>query len=401
MPPASGRFRAVFWALIAVMTLLGTLLRVGDRSWVARSGTVAVRVIDGVPLEWEFIDLMQSARFFEGSSHWQDREGADMLGQNLIRFVPGVLVSLAGAWTGTAWSGAILATWLAWFGAAIAASRLATSSVMPGAVGAPYLAAVLTAMGPGFAAFAGNIDAHQFGYAAAPMALAALPSGVVVVGVAIFLANATLELAAPLLVMVWFHEVPRRALAMYGPPASAIRRALAWAFGCCVLFASLQVFWWATAWSVVSGLIAPHNEGLGMALAALTHGGTSDSLSPASILRVVRNTFGDGPLLLAAAGLLWLRPYGRAWTLLWIVTIAAVAAFTRPLPRIVYLAYPAVHVSAASCIAGAAQFLSRRVATRFAPPVSLLVVLAAMGVVAYAWLGDLLGDPTLIHVWWE
>src|SRR5688500_12701769 len=140
-----------------------------------RTGSLGGRLFDGVPLPWEWLDTASSAWFLGQDPDWTN--GSYPLGtSHMRRFVHAVATSVLGAWTGDARRAAILISWLAW-GAAAAAQYALCLAVVPGPARAHRIgcvAAVLVALGPGFAAFFGTIDVRPGAYAAAALALLAL-----------------------------------------------------------------------------------------------------------------------------------------------------------------------------------------------------------------------------------
>ena len=390
--------RSVLWLAVAALTLAGTLLRAGEGTWVWRADIGAAGIVGGVPMEWEWIDVAQSAWLFEGNPRWLDREWGLMMGQNLIRFLPGAAVSLAGAWAGSAWNGALLLTWLCWLAACAGTHQLYLKIAGEGERAGAAISALLTAASPGFSAFAGNIDAHQFGYAAAPLALLALPRWGTAAGAAVFLANATLELGAPLLAMVWLYHVPREA---WGRRWSrAARRALY----VTAVFLGLQAAWWGLAHVVTLGQVVTYNEGLALVADKVT--GEGLDTAPLDLARrtlaATANAFGGPAVIGGLAGLAFLPRRGRLWVALWTGLVLGVAILTRGHPRIIFLAFPAVYVAAAACVDGVGMWLARwvpaagaRVLVRYA------VALFAVGWALRFGFGDVLGDLSLVRAWWH
>lgn len=363
-------------------------------------------------MEWEWIDVAQSAWFFEGNPRWLEREWGLMMGQNVIRFVPGVLVSIAGVWMGGAWNGALAMTWLLWLGACAAMHRLYLIHCSSEARRGAAVAALLTAASPGFSAFAGNIDAHQFGYAAAPLGLLALQRTVSYAGLVIFICNATLELAPPLLSMLWLHHMPLGLLAWRGRP----RNGLITPIRTTVEFVALQSCWWVLAHIGSTGRIVPYNEGLTLLASKLVGSGidtTPVDLANRTALAIA-DSFGGVALVASAIGFGYLRPQARWWSALWFAVVVAGALATRGHARIVYLAFPAVYLAAAAGIDGAGRFVGSIVGHLLRPAVenpsrrralsTATHAAFATGVLALAFrltFGDLLGDLSLARVWWR
>ncbi|MDQ3699842.1 MAG: hypothetical protein M3442_02860 [Chloroflexota bacterium] len=450
----------IYWLLIAVTIIGSGLPRLGHGTWVWRSGSSAAGVFGGVPMEWEWVDVAQSAWFAEGDPRWQGRLDPALKGQNALRFLPGLAVSWIGAWTGSAWRAAVLLTWLCWLSAAVAMYGLGTlllSDRQRGRrVGA--IAAALVALGPGFSAFFGNIDAHPFGYAAAPLALLALerarscrgPLGRLgpddrigaswLLGGVLFLANATLELGPPLLAFMWlFYVVLHLDLARLrsrgsenalrtvwsaegrlnavrsgaervdaGRRAGGWRERTRWAATVSAAYLTLQASWWAIANVAALGNVQGYNEGLPMLQDALSQGWPSlQAVTGMGILTVggVINIFTVPVAMLFLPGLLVLPRRVALWALLWVALVIAASLVTRNFARVHYLAFPGMYLAAAAAAERAGALIAVPFRGALTPPLRLLLQWSLPALLIYTVgrivLADLAGDLTMVRHWWQ
>lgn len=440
-PAASGSIRGagkgpwlVYWLLIAATIVGSGLPRIGHGSWVWRSGSSAAGVFGGVPLEWEWVDVAQSAWFAEGDSRWQGRLDAALKGQNALRFLPGLAVSWVGGWTGSAWRAAILLTWLCWLSAAVATYGLGTL-LLPDRqrgrrVGA--IAAALVALSPGFSAFFGNIDAHPFGYAAVPLALLALERaracrgslGQVgpddrlgaswLVGGVLFLANATLELGPPLLAFMWLFYVilptgsPGLERVAAGRRAESWPQRARWAAQGCATYLILQASWWAIANVAALGKVEGYNEGLPMLQDALSQGWPSlQAVTGMGILTIggVIDIFTVPVATLFLPGLLVLPRRVALWAVLWVALVIAASLVTRNFARVHYLAFPGVYLAAAAAAERAGGLIAASFGGALPPPLRLALQWSLPALLIYTAgrivLGDLAGDLTMVRHWWQ
>jgi hypothetical protein len=441
------------WARVAIATAAVLVVgapRVFGRTWVEQVNPVLVVELEGRDVEWEWIDVHQSMQLAEGDPRWPVRGGAlgegALLSQNGSRFVPGVALSLLRPWTGSLVSAANVATIGLWVAAALATAALCAAVLRPGRVGppgpaastvAPAVAGALAVVSPGFAAFAGNIDAHQFGYAAAPLGLLLLeraritghaerstragrseidelPSGSrhsaerlgACIGCGVFVANATLELGPPLLLMVWL---------VYVLPVlrSGLARA-GWElrFAACAVaaYACLHVAWWAVLHAATSGRIVAYNSWTTLIAETAGRAMASGEVAANAVLDVLHAA---GPaltppvLVAGAAGLALLPARARWWALAWTALIAGAVMLTRPLPRTLYLCYPAWYVAAGWGAAVAGERLSRwrpPASRRCAATERLVPWLPGIGLVLLTTaftLADLAGGLFLARAWWR
>ena len=433
----------IYWLVIGA-TIVGTSLpRLSHGSWVWRTGSTAAGVYGGVALEWEWVDVAQSAWFAEGDPRWGGRLTSSLKGQNALRFVPGLAVSWLGTWTRHAWPAAVLATVLCWLAAAWAMFRLGRRLLPDPARGRRVGAdgAALVALSPGFGAFIGNVDAHPFGYAAAALSLLALEVAWAarrrgesgdrlgapwLIGAVIFLANGSLELGPVLLAMVWLFYVA--APSVFGAPdgaggLAASRAGAGWALVVTVTYHALQGGWWLVAAVASLGTVGGYNEGLPLLLRALRGVGSApvvgSEVTGIGLLTAggLVNIFTLPVVALAVPGLLVLPRRSALWAVLWVGLVVAASLVTRNFGRVHYLAYPGVYLAAGAAVewigalvagwATVGQVAARRPsagsgwlrrvtasALRWVVPSWLLYT------VGRAVLGDLGGDLTMARHWW-
>jgi hypothetical protein len=437
----------LYWLLIAG-TVVGTSLpRLSYGTWAWRAGSSSAFVYGGVAIEWEWVDVAQSAWFAEGDPRWEGRLSTSLKGQNVVRFVPGLAVSWLGVWTREAWRAAVLLTWACWLSAAAATyglCRLLLPDVARGRrVGA--IAAALVALGPGFSAFVGDVDAHPFGYAAAPLALLALerawagPAGgragdrlgaPWLLGGVIFLANGSLELGPPLLAMVWILYV----VSDSGLSAGRLRERARWAAGVSATYIGLQAGWWAIANVAALGTVQGYNEGLPLILESWRALGRG--LPDRQVVTGIGFLTADGLVREFTPPVAWLFLPGLAvlprrsalWAILWVALVVAASLATRNFGRVHYLAHPAVYVASAAAaerlgellaglilwsasrsprpgqahqgIPGRLARVTRRGRVRIASAVRWAVPALLLYAVGRTVLADLAGDLTMVHQWW-
>lgn len=135
---------------------------------------------------------------------------------------PGLVVSVMAAWLRDAWWAAVFLTWVLWLATAWGVRALVVQSLSSllrvqgaGALAGMVVSGVFVVTSPGFLAFVGSIDAHQFGYAGAVLGVllvtlsgtkpkATWSSDIVmpfpiIVGLGLFLCDGTMQLGVPLL----------------------------------------------------------------------------------------------------------------------------------------------------------------------------------------------------------
>ncbi len=406
------------WVALALLIIASGVPRLSHGSWGWRAGSSAAQDFGGIVLEWEWTDVAQSAWLAEGDPRWQGRLQPEMKGQNVLRFVPGVAVAWLGAWLRSAWPAAVVLTWLCWLASAAALFALCRALIPDSERGIRMgvVAAGLVALSPGFTAFNGYIDAHQFGYAGAALGLlgvevawrrsqaAPTPSPrtpsqwAVAAGGAMFLANGTLELGPPLLVLVWLQY----AVASVAREPQAVIGSVRWCGIVTVTFLVLQGAWWLVANVAVLGHVASYNEGL----QHLTSNAVEARADWDHLIVRVREApqragavFLTPVVLCALVGAVALPWRALRWCVLWSGLIAGAVLVTRDHPRTIYLAYPAVYVAAASGVEWLGRMLGR-IAGRQGDAARWLPASVLLAVVGKLVLGDLWGDVTLPATWW-
>ncbi len=161
---------------------LSIALWVGIVAWVSAStpmvaltGGSSAREFNGPVLEWEWIDVGQSALTVERNAGCCTTRV--LTDQTAARMVPGLGVSIASTWLRDAWWAALiltvfswlLVTWLVAF--LVREATRSEGAPLGGAIG-PVTGCLLAMTSPGFLAYVGNIDAHQFGYFGAGFGIA-------------------------------------------------------------------------------------------------------------------------------------------------------------------------------------------------------------------------------------
>jgi hypothetical protein len=411
-------------AAVAALIVLGGMARLGDGLWALRAGGGGVRVFDGIPMAWEWIDVATTTWLFDGDPRWTS-DRVIIRTDHLIRFVPGIPIALLGVWTGHAWRASILATWLCWFAAAAATYALCRALVPATARGHRIgcIAAFLVALSPGFAAYVGNIEVRPFAYAAAPLALLALeraralrpaspgiPPGTdlrqhpYLLAAVLFLANGTLELGPPLLVMLWLTYVLLDGRAGSPPLAGRVR----WAAQVTLGYVALAAGWWAIGHVATLGRasVSEQNDAWYRIFDAMARERPGWSALSARLWNVQQNaipTFTLPVVALLVPGILVLPRRAAVWAVVWIGAIVAAILLTRHWPRNLYLAYPAVYLAAAAAIDRAGALLATCLPAGAPRMRAVLLWLPASGflyLVGRIALGDLAGDLSLVQVWW-
>ena len=116
----------VFWVGFANCLAVMCVVTAAD-PWVARTGGTSARIVAGRALEWEWIDVGQSALFLEGNPGCCNER--TLTDQNAARMTPGLAVSLMAAWLRDAWLSALVLTWVLWLAAAWGVRALVVQSL--------------------------------------------------------------------------------------------------------------------------------------------------------------------------------------------------------------------------------------------------------------------------------
>jgi hypothetical protein len=354
----------VVTCLAVALIIAGGLTRLdfGLMAWRAGGGG-GTRLFDGVPLPWEWLDTASSVWFLGQEPEWTS--GSYILrSAHVRRFTHAVATALLGGWTGDARRAAILVSWLSW-GAAAAAQYALCRALIPQRARAHRIgctAAVLVALGPGFAAFFGTIDVRPGAYAAAALALLALerarqlrlarPARLaepgqrearghpLIIAAVLFLANGTLELGPPLLGMLWLVCVALETDAGRAP----LRERVRWAGIVTAAYVALDTGWVLLAHVVALGRVSVSgdNDAWLHVSQNLRQFPPEWGLVTARLWGVRDNAlaaFTPPVVALAAAGLLALPRRAALWAAAWIGITVAALLLTRQWPRTLYLAF--------------------------------------------------------------
>jgi hypothetical protein len=226
-----------------------------------------------------------------------------------------------------------------------------------------------------------------------------------VVGAALFLANGTLEIGPPLLLLLFlFYVLPSVRLGW-----TYLREQARWAGEITLSYVVLSGTWWALSRVAALGRVgmSEDNDAWHKLLKTVTAGDFTIWDLTARLWNIEVNMFPSftGPvLLLLVPGLFFLPRRVAIWAIAWIGTVVASIVFTRYYPRTIYLAYPAMYIAAAAAVEGAGHGLVTRVlpgapalarAVVRITPSAMLVLLVGARVFA-----DLSGDLSLARLWW-
>lgn len=393
--------------------------------WVSRTGGTSATTIGGHTLEWEWIDVGQSALFLEGNPGCCNERS--LTDQNAARMTPGLAVSVGSSWFRDAWWSALFLTWVLWLATAWGVRALviqSLGSLLPvdgfGASVGMVIPGVLVVTSPGFLAFVGSIDAHQFGYAGSVLGVLLVTLGSagrdpvrrsdsavpfpIIVGLGLFLCDGTMQLGFPLLCLSWV-------LAVYDWIGSG-RRGL----GIFLLRAGSVTFTYAMAqgvWAIIAragspGFLLRHNEASGY-LQEMLAGGIASVFEVSGRLYVagleLTDVFGGKLIVLVLVGWVAAPLRVKVWTGMWVALIVGATLVTRLAPRTIYMVFPAVYVLAGLSCARMMNLLTwmagtvrwRQVA---AGTVGAIVTVLMVAPVVVARLGFLWGDLRVSALWW-
>ena len=367
----------------ATLTIVATWLAfltiyTARQPWVGLTGGNSAVTVNGHTLEWEWIDVGQSALFIEGNPWFQVRGGGGpfngmLTDQNAARMTPALVVSILGVFFRSAWLACLFATWMAWLLTWYAMDRL-TTCVVSGNAGSPLsdglksaraVSAILVCTSPGFLAFVGNIDIHQFGYLSAPIGLLAIRETLVRIGIiktqnkilrhftprfsvlislTLFLVDGVIQLAAPLLLSLILMMGVNTSWKSYRSQLIA----LSYIFGG---YASLLAIWAVIARAGSNGNLLAHNEARTRFLSALSNPPLEWFQIAGQILLTCQTMFDvySAPhVILGISGLMFFWRKGGLLLLIYILIILAAVNFTRLHPRTVYLTFPSIYIGIAS-----------------------------------------------------
>ena len=347
--------------------------------------------------------------------------------QNAARMTPGLAVAIGSYWFRDVWLSALALTWVLWLATAWGVRALVIQSLSSplrvdgvGASVGMVVSGLFVMTSPGFLAFVGSIDAHQFGYAGAVLGvLLVTHSGTnpkvtrssdiampfpIIVGLGLFLCDGTMQLGVPLLCLSWV-------LAFYdwiGSGRRGFRSLLLRSGSVTLAYALAQGVWAIVARAGSPGFLLRHNEASGY-LQAVVAGGMVSLFELIGRLRVAGlhlvDVFGETLIALAIVGWLVAPMRVKVWTGMWVALIVGATLVTRLAPRTIYLVFPAVYVLAGLSVARMMDLLTwmagtvrwRQVA---AGTVGAIVTVWMVAPVVAARLGFLWGDLRVSALWW-
>ncbi len=416
----SRRWPLLLWLLAGLVIALQIAPRLGDGSPLNRYGGSDTVLLNGVRVDWEWIDTAQSALLAEGDKRWRIRGGGFLLTQSASRFLPGLVVSWLTLWTRDLWRAAVVATWLCWLIAAGAMYALCRALIPDPERGRVIgiVAAGFVVFSPGFTAYLNNVETQPFSYAAVVVALLAMHRSavfrrlsscadvpgnlyrqLVLLVVVLFVADATENVGLPLIGLMWLFYVSLNGGASDLPLISRARRATLVTAG----FIGLQACWWLVVHAVVLGQVASHNQPSRLIADFVARAGDWQWLVSYAQVPIEDITVAHAALVvfLFVPGLAFLPRHAALWVLTWVVIIVLGITVTRSLPRTAYFTYPGMYLAAAA----AAEGLGRLAVVRWElwqPKLTRwLIPVAVVGIKAWVVLGDLRGDLTQIQRWFS
>jgi hypothetical protein len=347
--------------------------------------------------------------------------------QNAARMTPGLAVSIGTSWFRDAWWSTLFLTWVLWLATAWGVRALVFQSLSSplrvddvGASVGMVVSGLFVMTSPGFLAFVGSIDAHQFGYAGAVLGvLLVTHSGTspkatrssdiamplpIIVGLGLFLCDGTMQLGFPLLCLSWV-------LAFYDWIGSGRRgfRTLLLRSGLVTLsYGIVQSVWSLVARAGSPGFLLRHNEASGY-LHEVLAGGIASFFEISGRVHVagleLTDVFGGTLIALALVGWVAAPLRVKVWTGIWVALIVGATLVTRLAPRTIYMVFPAVYVLAGLSFARMIDLLTwmagtvrwRQVA---AVTVGAIVTVWTVAPVVVARLGFLWGDLRVSALWW-
>ena len=397
----------------AALIIAQVALRQDERLWVARGSLPETASVDGHLVEYEAYHVGETVNLVAGL-----HAPTQISSQNAYRFVPGFAIALFRPLAGSTYAGGLVATAVGW--AIAAASLAALASVALRSHAAAGAAAGLTALGAGFVAFTGNIDAHQFGYVGVAGALglhevlrararrerpgSAAPAHALLAGAGLCAAAYTMEVALPLIAFLWlFHGVS-------GLTSRSAGWHIRW-LGLVTLGFAAPYLGFRLALEQLLGMSVVDFNAPGQRLALAANDALRSGLPnwalerTGNVLLKLPATYTPPVLVLALVGIFCLPRFWAAWSLALFAVMTGAIGIVKPLVRDLYLAYPAVYLPAAAACAWLSGRLGRRVGARLgARPGRWAAALALgllLGLVAAATNADLLGDYTLPLWWWH
>ena len=415
-PAAATVLLGVWLALLCAVT--------APLAWVSLTMPAATDWVKatGMPLEWEWLDAAQTARFFEGDPEWRTRGGGHLTDQNAARTVAPVFISLLGKWLHDAWLAGLVVVWLSWSVCTWAIVQLVAryrrifseESGMRSSVG---VAMILMGTSTGYLSFVGSIDVHVVGYTASVLGIVmvlnfiALPDVLsqddrwpILFGLGVFLVEGSLQLGAPLLAF-WALLLGKKLIR-----ADRTRR---WKDLCSVARILIVCGGCAVGWSMIAragsdGSFDVHNEAVARALEAVSDPVALVSALPLKALVVfghILELFRWWLVVAAFLGWVFASWEVRYWTGCWFVLVIGATLLTQYKPSTVFLVFPVVYVLAAIAAGRLAEVLVRlnsgfmfgsyRTAVAAGVPVLVVSLVPALTQLGFLW-----GDYTMPAVWW-
>ena len=410
-----------------------------EGGWVAKATWHDETVLDGHLVEWEWLDVRQTAALLSS----QDDAPSGLGTQNAYRVLGAYVTSLLRQPLGTFYRAALAAHLAAWCVACAAVFGLARLAALPNhasAGTAAVVAAGLTATAPGFIGYLGQVDPHPYAYAAAAAWLlllerlwhAPVPPAVapprywarpILAGLALCLAGYSMEIAYPLLLIMWlmyggralFAQCQARSSAETSDAPHLLRRIgwLATATGAFLLpYVAYRILVERALGLHVVAVNEPFTQ-LSGNLASIADGGLIP-WAQSRIAGVAARWLVAFPVPVAVLAIVGMAVINRRW-LGWAVAVVAVfttaIALTKPTVRELYLVYPAVYVLAAHGAVRIGGWAAGSIApapiagpphARRARAAALIALVAVqLGIVLAATNADLWGDYWLPFGWYR
>ena len=415
----SRRLLLLLWLLAGLLIALQIAPRLGDGSWLNRTGLGDTVLFNGVRVDWEWIDIAQTALLSEGDKRWPDRGSGFLLTQSASRFLPGLVVSWLMLWTRDLWLAAVVATWLCWF-VAVGAMYALCGALIPDSERGRVIgtvAAGFMVFSPGFTAHVNNVETQNFSYTAVVVALLAMQrsavfgrssairggsqSGVPARARSHARAlhrHATENVGPPLIGMMWLFYVGLNGGTSDLSLIARARRAALVTTG----FIGLQACWWLVVQAVVLGQVKSHNEPIQHIAEFVARIGDWQWLEYVQFsIENITMAHAAPVVFLFVPGLIFLPRRAALWALAWVVIIVLGITVTRSLPRTAYFTYPALYLAAAAAAEGLGRLAVPRWQRWHPKLMRWLIPMTVVGINAWVLLGDLRGDLTQAQRWFS
>jgi hypothetical protein len=404
---------------------LQVLVHQDEAGWVAKATWHDETTLDGHLVEWEWLDVRETAALFDA----RGAPPAVLRTQNAYRVVGAYVTALLREPLGTFYRAALAAHVLAWLAACAACYRLALLATRSPL--AATVAAGLTASGPGFIGYLGQVDPHPYAYASAAGWLLLLDhmwtwswerpvvdlspgqrrSQAALVGLGLCIASYSLEIGYPLLAIAWLYYGAWTLLAARRRAATSSTLArLGWLVVATGAFLVPYLAFRLLVERVLFAQVVSFNEPFAQVARTLEAAGQDGAL-----LWVWHRTrpitdrwLAAFPPVVSLFALFGAATMSRRW-LSWALTVGAVFSaaitLTKPAVRELFLVYPAVYLLAAQGVERAASWVSRWCAghdaraqlVRWRALVAAVLVLLALGTTN----ADLAGNYDLPIRWYR